>query len=1023
MSERKALFWRLLPTVRTAERKRFLLFFVLSALISVGQTIGLSGSEALFLARVGPDRLPQAFTLASLVTVAGSLVYAYWVGRIRNDRFFIYMLAAAAVALAAASVLVRLDIPAMMTVLFCAFYLLQAVFVNLHFWTFATDFFDTLSSKRLFPLFAMGSSVGGVAGGTMAAILSPWLGAEALIIAWSAALLASAGVVYRARSDLLRWRTVGLVEKDESSTEAMRGALQYLRRSALARWLVASVLGLVFSLVLIQFLYLGIFTARFPDATELAAFLGIYLAVSNALEIAVAQGLTRWLIPRFGVARAGVLHPVLTLLTFGALVLDPRIHVAVLARANREMLENALAAPLRSLTYNALSFRFRGRMRALLEGIVFNSGMVLAGLALILLEGTVDLVGLCAVGATAAFVYLLASLRVRQEYLQSLVAELRAGRLDLRDVRSELGGAELRGIADQWQELALDENERPTGVLLQLAPVLAEHELTSHLEAAARSPHPRVRIACLDALAEQALQISDELLESSLRDADDGVRLAATAAAGRIPTRSAAIAQAIRDRMADAHPAVRAEAASHSGPAGLEALRAMASDSDPLIAIEALERLPVEAVEAARDRLQDADPGVRAAALRRWAQLVPGAPQLADPVVDELRHPDSRVRRAAAQALGSLRDERHASALAAALDDRSREVRDEAAAALSAMGDAGLRAAQELADGVGMWTVDAALSTIAKIGTERAHDVLEQAYRQYVIDTWATALAIHALPDDPDLASRFLRAALGNAMARSHWLAFRALELLEDPTVVRSVQKALRQNTARERADALEVLTYLADREASALLALLLEAGPLEDKLPGLSRAVPRPRGASQVIADAAASKDRWLEMAARRVLSESETPAEEEERLMEGLLALRKVPLFAHLTLEQLETISQLMHPVEYLAGEIMMRQGDPGEELYVLLEGEARAYRNFGTDSQIYLSTMRPVSYIGEIAILDQAARSATVQVSEDARLLTLGAEPFRDLIIQTPEISFEVFRVLTERIRTAERRDSEA
>ena len=142
----------------------------------------------------------------------------------------------------------------------------------------------------------------------------------------------------------------------------------------------------------------------------------------------------------------------------------------------------------------------------------------------------------------------------------------------------------------------------------------------------------------------------------------------------------------------------------------------------------------------------------------------------------------------------------------------------------------------------------------------------------------------------------------------------------------------------------------------------------------------------------------------------------------MEGLLALRKVPLFAHLTLEQLETISQLMHPVEYLAGEIMMRQGDPGKELYVLLEGEARAYRNYGTDSQIYLSTMQPVSYIGEIAILDQSDRTATVLVTEDARLLTLGAEPFMELILQTPAISFEIFRVLTERIRSAERRDAE-
>ena len=1021
MSDRSGMFFRLFPTVRSAERSRFVFFFALSTLISLGQTVGLSGSEALFLAHIGPERLPQAFTLAALVTVAGSLLYAYWVGRLRNDRLFAFMLGTAATGLAGAAGLLGPDRPWLLTGLFCAFYLLQAVFVNLHFWTFAADFFDTMSSKRLFPLFVLGSSLGGMVGGVIAAVLSRWLGAEALVIAWAVPLLGAAALVHGARRNLARWSPVGLVEADESSADAMRGALRYLRRSALARWLVVSVLGLVFSLVVIQFIYLDIFTRSFPNAESLATFLGIYLAVSNALEIAVAQGLTRWIIPRLGVARAGVLHPVLTLLTFGALVLDPRLLVAVFARANRELLDNSLAAPLRSLTYNALSFRFRGRMRALLEGIVLNAGMALAGIALIGIGGSLGLAGLCAIGAGAALIYLLASLRVRREYLQSLVDELRAGRLDLQEIRSEMGAGELHEIADQWQALAMDETERPTSVVLELTGLLAENGLTTHLEIAARSPHARVRIACLEALAEHSREISEELLSACLNDSDTGVRLAAATAAGRASSRSAALVLEIRERLTDEDPAVRAEAALHCA-GGLVTLREMAADTDPCVACEALDRLPSGLANSAKERLRDEDAGVRAAALRCWSRLLPDIPLEPNQLVDDLAHPDSRVRRAAAKTLGALGEPQHAAALADALDDDARDVRREAVSSLAAMGDAGVPAVLPLIGGLRIWTVDAALSTLAKIGTPTAQSALTSAYRDHVRNAWKSALAITALRDGDDLASRFLHLALGNALARSNWLAFRALELMEDPAVVRSVQRALDRASARERADALEVLTYLADREASALLALLLEGGPLRDKLPTLTRDLPLPRDESQVIAESATSKDRWIQMAAQRILARPEPSPPEEVRLMEGLLALRRVPLFSHLTLDQLETISGLMRPVEYLAGEVMMTQGDPGEELYVLLEGEARAYRNYDTDSQLYLSTMKPVSYIGEIAMLDQAPRSATVVVTEDARLLTLGAEPFRELILQTPEISFEVFRVLTERIRAAERRDAE-
>ena len=102
---------------------------------------------------------------------------------------------------------------------------------------------------------------------------------------------------------------------------------------------------------------------------------------------------------------------------------------------------------------------------------------------------------------------------------------------------------------------------------------------------------------------------------------------------------------------------------------------------------------------------------------------------------------------------------------------------------------------------------------------------------------------------------------------------------------------------------------------------------------------------------------------------------------------------------------------------GEVVVREGDRGDDLYVLMEGEVQAVKHHGTPQQVLLNTLAPVSYFGEMAILDSAPRSATVLVTRDARLLRLAGERFKELILQAPEIAFEVFRVLTERIRTAE------
>ena len=139
----------------------------------------------------------------------------------------------------------------------------------------------------------------------------------------------------------------------------------------------------------------------------------------------------------------------------------------------------------------------------------------------------------------------------------------------------------------------------------------------------------------------------------------------------------------------------------------------------------------------------------------------------------------------------------------------------------------------------------------------------------------------------------------------------------------------------------------------------------------------------------------------------------------MQRLLALKQVSLFAQLSLDQLDAIHKATQEAEYLQGEVIIREGDRGDKLYVLLEGEVAIIKNHGTPSELRLATMTSSDFIGEMAILDDAPRSATAVAVAPSKLLTLDGMSLKELILQMPEIAFAIFSVLTRRIREAEHR----
>ena len=252
-------------------------------------------------------------------------------------------------------------------------------------------------------------------------------------------------------------------------------------------------------------------------------------------------------------------------------------------------------------------------------------------------------------------------------------------------------------------------------------------------------------------------------------------------------------------------------------------------------------------------------------------------------------------------------------------------------------------------------------------------------------------------------------------------LAFRVLELLEGPVVVRSVQRTLRLGSARAQADALEVLSNLGDRESAGLLALLHEGGALEDRIRGVGRFADRPRAAREVVASAREETDPWVRKGSLAANGTALVDPEE-RRTMERLLALREIPLFAHLRLDQLDQVQRAMREESWVAGEVVVREGDPGNELFLLLEGAVDVYIGYGGPGERVVNQLAAVAWFGEMAVLDDETRTATIVVAKDARLASLSGDRLKELILAMPEISFEIFRELIARVRSAERRGRE-
>ena len=133
---------------------------------------------------------------------------------------------------------------------------------------------------------------------------------------------------------------------------------------------------------------------------------------------------------------------------------------------------------------------------------------------------------------------------------------------------------------------------------------------------------------------------------------------------------------------------------------------------------------------------------------------------------------------------------------------------------------------------------------------------------------------------------------------------------------------------------------------------------------------------------------------------------------LNEEVDLLRKIPLFANLEPSKLKLLAFTSERITYDAGQILFHQGDMGDAAYIIVEGEAEV--KVGTpNGDLTVATLKRNDFVGEIAILCDVPRTATVQAKSRVVTLRIAKELFFRLIAEFPQMSVEIMRELASRL----------
>ena len=950
-----------------------------------GSAFGQSATDGLFFAHSGADKLPVMLVIAGGLLFVTSIIVTALLGLLSRRRLFLMI-----PLISAATLLIeRVLVATVASWIYPVLWLTAAVVVLLQ-WLFTWGLLgivvNTRQAKRLFPLFGAGAILGVVIGGLLTKPLADVVGAENLLFVWAACLVAASlvgralvgggpspvGVRKRSRQPMVK------------PFDEMQQGFRFVRSSSVMKWM--SLAAILFS-VLYFSLYLPFSRAasdHYASADVLAGFFGLFSAVTTAAALITSLFLTNRMITRFGVTAMLLVLALIYLAGFGVLIVSGTFVTLVVIRFVQMLWSQAVANPAWEAVINVVPPVRRDQTRAFLNGGPTQLGTVIAGLIQLFGLRRLSPIQLYAIGSVTAGLLTFAMWKVGRAYSTALMDALRAGRPQVFPTVADdapFTGRQVDASAVATVVAGASADDvRVRRAAVEILGDLPDREAAAVLRTTVRDPDATVRSTALRSLARAGDAGAVPVAMEALVDPEPAVRLAAIRAVDALADVAPAV-DPIRSLLVDRDPSVRAAAASSllRGPA------------------------PEEAIATLRAMLETEDPRAREQAL--GALEGSGSGSTFDMGVLGLRDADPSVRVAAARALATSDPARAVPQLMGALDDDVSDVRHEVAHSLGRIGAPSMEPA--LAALFDPALAEGALLALAQLPAAAEPDVVRGYAREEAaraVADFETSLAID--PDGDDRA-RLLLDSLTERARRQALNAFQAVALLGQGASIRFAIDNLTSRDTAQVANALEALDSFGEHTIVRPLLRLWE--------PADRRSAPRERWLPRLLDD----PDPWIHDCAAFLHDATRKDAPMTDALatmsdVERVLFLRKVPLFAELAPQDLRRIAAVADERVFVDGETIAGQGEPGDELHIVVDGSVRVVRvDPGTGGDVELAKRAQGDVVGEMALITQEPRMASLVASGDVRTLRLGRTEFEGVLRERPDTAIAVIRVLSQRL----------
>jgi len=131
----------------------------------------------------------------------------------------------------------------------------------------------------------------------------------------------------------------------------------------------------------------------------------------------------------------------------------------------------------------------------------------------------------------------------------------------------------------------------------------------------------------------------------------------------------------------------------------------------------------------------------------------------------------------------------------------------------------------------------------------------------------------------------------------------------------------------------------------------------------------------------------------------------------------LSRVALFSLMKRRDLKRIAKLARHHSYEKGDLIVREGERDGRLFIIISGEVSVVKDLGGPSEKTLRVLRPDNYFGEMALIDDYVRTASVVANDPTHVLSLDQWNIREEIRKYPAIAIELLQTLGRRLRAVE------